>query len=146
MGTYADWKDVIDRYSKLSSAADSIEMGDGYITGAEAFINAMLSGPYTVPVSDNPPLLKDICVDLVFAKMMIGKDKSVKEVRTQALQMLKDLASGTMDLIDENGSAVSTVGQAIWSTSEDYHSTFSELGPDGDLIDPELLEDLYDER
>jgi phage gp36-like protein len=145
MGNYANWDDVVGRYPKVASVGDSAELQESYIAGVEAVMNSHLAKQFTVPIADEPALLKDVCIDLTYAKIMVHKDKAAQDIYDKAMEILKNLADGMLLLLDANGDTISTLGLAAWSTTKDYHDTFTMLGID-DRIDEDLLEDLASER
>lgn len=146
MGNYILWDDVVGRYPKAETKGDSGELQESYIEGTEAFMDAILAKQYTVPVTGSPPLLKDIAIDLAYAKMAVNKDKGVPTIKEDAMKRLKMIMDGDVKLIDENGDEVSVTGEAVWSTTKDYESTHSMLGAEFDRTDPDLIEDLANER
>ena len=146
MGNYANWDNVTDRYPKAGSFVGSVEMQDSYIAGAEAIINAYISKRFDVPISGEPPLLQDLTVDLTYCKLAFNKDKGVPKLKESVLDMLKMIMSGELLLLDSDGEQVTDYGQATWSSEGDYNMTHSELGPLDDLIDPDRLDDLADDR
>ena len=146
MGNYVNWDDVVGRYPKTSNVSDSDEMTDSFITGIEAFMDGYLAKVFDVPVSGEPPLLKEIATDLVYSKIALHKDKAVPELRERTIQTLKDIIDGTMLLVDSAGDTITQVGQAVWINTDGYHSAFSMLGTPEDFVDPDQLSDLVNER
>jgi phage gp36-like protein len=146
MGNYANWDDVTARYPKAATKVDADEMQESYIAGAEAIMNGYLAKQFTTPVTGEPPLLEDICVDLTYCKIAFNQDKGVPKLKEAAMQLLKDICAGAILLTDADGAEVTSVGQAAWSSDEDYHRTHSDLGPDQDFVDPDRLNDLVSER
>jgi len=145
MGNYADWEDVAGRYQKISTVVDSQELQASYLAGVEAIMNSYLAKQFTIPVSDKPPLLTDIAIDLAYAKIMVHKDQSAQKIWDRAMAILKNILAGDVLLIDTDGSTIPTLGSVAWSTTKDYHDSFSMLGID-DRIDPDLIDDLASER
>ena len=146
MGSYVNWDDVTGRYPKVVNVADADEMGDSFIIGVEAFMNGYLAKVFTVPVTGSPPLLQEIALDLVYCKIALHKDKGVDALRERTLDTLKMLIEGTIILVDSNGTSVDQVGNAVWISSNGYHSAFSMLGTPEDLKDQDELDDLVNER
>lgn len=145
MGDYTTWEGVVGRYPKVASVGDSQELQDSYIEGVEAIMNAYLAKQFTVPIAGSPALLQDIAIDLTYAKVMVHKDKAAKDIWDRAMELLQGILMNDVLLVDGDGDTISTLGQAVWSTTEDYHDTFSMLGID-DRVDEDLLEDLASER
>ena len=146
MGNYANWDDVVNRYPKDNKVADAPEMSDSYITGVEASMDSYLGKVFTVPLTGEPPLLKDICIDLVHCKIAFNREKGIPDLKKAAIDLLMKIVNSEILLLDSSGTAISTTGQAVWSTTEDYDDAFSMLGTPEDLVDPDLLEDLANDR
>ena len=146
MGNYANWDDVTARYPKVETKVDAEEMQDSYIAGVEGIMDSFLAKQFTTPVTGEPPLLEDICVDLTYCKIAFNQDKGVPKLKESAMGLLKMLSTGEILLIDSAGAAVSSNGQAVRSSEEDYHRTHSDLGPMEDFVDPDRLDDLVSER
>ena len=146
MGNYADWEDVTSRYPKVNDVADADELQASYVEGVEAWMDSYLAKQFTTPVSGTPPLLKDICIDLVYCKVAFNREKGIPKLKEDTLMILKDICSNAILMSDSDGTVITSNGQAVWSTTEDYDATFSMLGPLNDLIDPDLLEDLINDR
>ena len=146
MGNYCDWGDVVARYPQASKGVDAPEMGTSFITGVEAVMDSFLVKVFTTPVTGSPPLLKTICIDLVYAKIIFNKDKASNKLREESVAMLKAIVEGDALLVDSDGEVIAALGGVVWSTTENFFDAFSMLGADQDLIDPDLREDLIDER
>ena len=146
MGNYADWGDVVGRYPKAATKVDSEEMQESYTAGVEAIVNGFLADRYTVPVADKPPLLTDITVDLVYAKIAVNQDKGIPAIKKAAMDLLMKIHDGTIPLINASDEEVASEPGVSWSTEQDYESTHSHLGPDWDRVDPDRLEDLANDR
>jgi len=146
MGNYANWDDVTARYPKVATKVDAEEMQDSYISGAEGIMNAYLAKQFTTPVTGEPPLLEDICVDLTYCKIAFNQDKGVPKLKESAMSLLKDICSGAILLTDADGVIVASEGQVVWSSEQNYNPTHSDLGPDQDFVDPDRLDDLASDR
>lgn len=146
MGDYANWEDVTGRFPSVHKISDAVEMSDSYITGIEAIMNSYLAKVFTTPISDKPPLLTDICVDLVYSKIAVNKDKASGKVKDAAIELLKSIINSEVILLDSSGVAIDVLGHAVWGSQEDYHYSFSMLDPIENLIDPDLLDDEASDR
>lgn len=146
MGNYADWGDVAGRYPKIASVAGGEELQESFIAGTEAIINSYLAKQFTTPLTGKPPLLTDITIDMVYAKAMVHKDKASETIWERAMAILQNILAGEVLLVDSDGAAVSTLGGAVWSSTEDYFDSFSMLGALYDHVDPDLIDDLKSER
>lgn len=143
MGRYIDWQDAVDRYQRIGDKG-SVDVGSNYIVYAEAEIESKLAPAFTVPFSSNNLTVKDLCIDMTLAKILMFKDTKKAEMIMGSIDArVKALLDGTAQMVTTSG-----VGQAIenhpyWSETMDYHPTFGA----GNLLDFHVSSDrLYDEE
>lgn len=146
MGNYANFDDVADRYPTVAKVADSEEMQESFISGVEGWMDAYLTKQFTTPVSDRPPLLTDICVDLTYCKINFNRDKGIPKLKEDTLKILMDISTGMIQLTDSAGAEITMRGHAIFGSMTQYEPSFSMLGTPDDLVDPDLLTDLISDR
>jgi len=126
MSRYIDWEDVVGRYPDAAKIGGADTVNSSFIVGAEAEVDARLAGRYTVPFSSTPPLVKDLCIDLVYCKMTSRQDSSDK-LYQRYLDLIKEVMSGTVVLVSDTGTAVTNVRTALAFSTNSYRSAF---GPD----------------
>ena len=149
MSDYINWGDVAARYPVAAKKAGADEMAESYIEGAEALMNSYLTKKYTIPVPSSGGvslLLKDVAIDLTYAKMALHNDKAAVKVRDNAMAILKNIVEGTIGLIDGDGNLIPETGDAVWSSTQNYHESFGHLPVEDQLVDPDLVEDEYNAR
>lgn len=130
-------------------------INDIFVTKAEADIDSAVSKRYSLPFSSTPPLIKSLAQDLTmyyiarryFTQNKKDKNDWVTEYRTNAFEVLDDLAKGDMLLLDGSKQVISarTDQNQIWSNvtdTTDYNPTMDERDPSSQRIDPRKLDDL----
>jgi hypothetical protein len=148
MGRYIEWDEVIDRYPVLNSIGGADEVSSAFIAYAEASVDGLLAGQYTVPFSSNNLTAKDLSIDYTY--WMTGRFKledalSVYSSFHATIAMLKN---GDQMMIVGSGSQISAgdANSGIYSSTQSYHSSF---GPDDPLnwrIDSDWMSDVQDSR
>jgi hypothetical protein len=147
MGRYIQWDDVIQTYPRVADKGGTNQVGSAYINYAEARLEGLLAGAYTVPFSSNNLTIKDLSIDLTYAKSIMYTDtKKAKVILDDIKDRVKSLIDGTATMITTSGDAMFTAGDAPWSTTKDYHNTFGVIPIEDQNIDADRIEDEYDER
>jgi len=146
--TYADWADLIARYPGADKRGGSTEVGAGYLDPAARYVDARLGGIYSVPFTDSIPLIGDMVVDVAYARLAVN-DKASGRIMSSVHSMFAEIRNGDLILITSSGDTVertSEIGGVAAITNSGYLPTFTELGPDEDRLDPDLIEDLRSDR
>jgi phage gp36-like protein len=126
MGRYINWDDVANSYPDWAKAASANTIGNLWIPRAEDEVDARLAPKYAVPFSPTPGVVRDLCIDLAYYKLVFASDKG-KELKESLKERFKALIDGTM-VLTVSGSVLAS-GEA-WSTHQNYHGAF---GVDTDL-------------
>lgn len=131
MGRYINWNDVLARYDQASDIGDAAHVSSVYIAYAESLVDASLADVYTVPFSDNNIMIKDVCVDLAFARSQRGDLEESSRVHSMAMTMLAGLKDGTLTMVDVNGNVIEQTVRAgaAYSTTQSYAPTFGYSDP-----------------
>jgi phage gp36-like protein len=156
VGRIYDIEPAIKDVSDLSSAHLGI-----FINDAEAEINARLIKSYTMPLS-NAPLITAIATDLSIYRVLSRRIFTQAQLKNsvwpdrfkESLDTLKEVADGTIELVDEDGTIIAgrTDQAELWSNTKNYLPTFHEgsIGPGGhfadNILDEDKQDDLLDER
>lgn len=123
---------------------------------AEAEINARLGNRYVVPFTSCPPIITAIAIDLglyytLGRKPLVGSQSKSDpwfEKFKESREMLKELAAGTMALVDSAGQVISqrTDIAPAWSSTMNYKPTFYEGEPEYWDVDPSKIDDEMNRR
>lgn len=128
-----------------------------YAQDAEAEIDGALAGRFTVPVADDPPLLRAVATKLaagmilsqkVFTQERLNDSDWPEAFLTSARDTLEKLASGEMTLVASGGAVISARNDLseVWSNTADYEPTMTELDPSRQIIDPDKIDDIESDR
>lgn len=156
---YADIDDVFNRFPAIASNVGtgqydvaSAEVNSTFVAQAEALIDAYLGQRYVVPLSTTSlsPLITRIAADIAICDMLVDKLPNVPEFATQrcakAMELLKMLADGKLDLPGATDATTTGGDYEIWSTTMNYHPVFSpvldplEQTADVDRVDDDLAD------
>jgi len=133
------------------------EINEIFVTKAEADIDTVLSGRYSLPFSSTPPLIRSLAQDLsvyyvarrFYTQNAKDKNDWVDDFRTNAFDMLEKLREGEMNLLNSSKEVISTRTDLtqVWSNvtdTTDYNPTMDERDEIMQRVDPRLLDDLQD--
>jgi hypothetical protein len=153
---YTSFNELKELYPKIDSLSLSTANIHGiYVSKAEGYIHSKLAKMYTVPFTSSniPPLVKSISQDLsmyyilrrIYTQNKKDKNPWIDEWKL-AIDILDELASGEMVLVDNSGEVISarTDQTQIWSNVTDYKPTMDHRGPEWQRVDPDRLEDEDD--
>lgn len=148
-GRYITWSgDVLVRYRDLASLVYSDGPADSaYIYFGEAWVDAQLARYFATPFSSNNVTAKDLAVDAVFLRAVGPQDSArAKQIRERMEQSVADLIAGRMQMVTDSGDLLSTAGEPVYSTTEDYHPTFGVGDPLDFRVDCGQIEDEENAR
>lgn len=131
MGRYVDWDDVIDRYPELNTLGGSDQLSSAYIVYSEAFVDGVLANNYTIPFSNNNMIIRDLTIDYCYWRAARFKFEDATSVKSAFFDTVKMIKAGQVQMIDESGSIIPQVKQAIglFSNTMSYHSSFGVNDP-----------------
>lgn len=123
---------------------------------AESLINAKISRQYALPLSVEVPILQTIATDLAIYNTLTGRLYSAERLKNstwperykQAMDILKEISDGTLQLLDSSGSIVGarTDINEVWSDKMDYIPTFHEGSFADSIQDPDKIDNELDRR
>lgn len=123
---------------------------------AQALVNAKIARMYDLPFTLTPPLIEAITTDIacyylltrrVFTQSQMNESEWPDRFK-EAADWLDEVARGELSLVDSADDLVEVradIAQA-WSDKMGYHPTFSELGDLEQVVDPDKVDDLKDDR
>jgi hypothetical protein len=127
---YTNYDEAIVIRPLLESAGlNDVEVNSSFIYFAEKEVDGWFAGVFTVPFSPVPPQIKDITINLTYANALWYKDaESAIALKDEILARVKRIKEGDELLTTDSGQLLArNPGQEIWSSNEDYHTTFSML-------------------
>lgn len=97
MGRYIDWSYVSNRYPDAAKIGGAEAVHSAWLFGVEAEVDARLSVRYTVPFSPAPDLVKDLCTDLLYARMTARQEGS-QVIYERVMDLFKEIIAGTVTI------------------------------------------------
>lgn len=141
MGRYIDWQDLANRYTDAAKMGGAEAVHSAWLFGVEAEIDARLSIRYTVPFSPAPDLVRDLCIDLLYARMTARQEGS-EVIYERVMDTIKEMVAGTLPL---PGVAPLPLGGAAWA-SNSYRTAFGPDDPINWSRSADQLADAVNER
>jgi len=130
---YITYDEVVLRYPMLTTWSDSCNMvSNDTIVYAEHELNSLLSTHFSVPFSGSHPTIKDLAIDLTYYRTMIIKDpEKAEKIRDAVLGRIDRIKAGKEYIMTESYTVIkpdaTIAGGEVWSTTMDFHPTFSML-------------------
>ncbi len=143
MGRYIDWSHVVGRYKDAATLAEASNTGSYWLNMAEYEIDGALGARYTVPFSPAPLQVQDLCIDLTYFKMTVGK-ATKKDLKKYIDERIAGLIDGTIVLVTSAGN-IQGDPNAAWSENS-YHTSFGPDDPVNFRVDSNWITDVQDLR
>ena len=124
MGRYIDWEDVVARYPSINNVGGAAEVGSVWIGPVEFQLEAMLSPQYSAPFSSNNETVKDLLIELTYIRVGNLKVEEAESYRKMFMERIERIKMGTEGMVTTSGDLVGSVGETIWSSTENYNSVF----------------------
>lgn len=145
MGRYITYSDLAARYADIDRIS-SADVDSYHIVFAENELDGMLSSRFTVPFSSNNLTAKDLSMDLAYLRVGNFSIENRKILRDEVMARIERLKRGSEDMLLDDGTTLQTVGETVWSNTQDYHPVFGMHDSKWLSISSEQLEDEEDER
>lgn len=115
--SYAGLQDMIDLYGEQQVCVAAGKNREGNLDidavvkscdSATAEINTYLAARYTLPLSETPPVLKNLCIDVALYRVSLSAGKATNQKRQRyedAINLLKRIGEGKadLDLVSDGG-------------------------------------------
>ncbi len=144
MGAYADWADVVDRYSMLDGIGDATKMEATHIEPSENEVNARLSSSYSVPFESNNITAKDLTIQLVYLRAGHLKNENWENFKKYIDDRFDRLLDGSESMLTTSGDLLTAQDLSpAYHTHAGYKPMF-DMGPielqevDSDLVSSEI--------
>lgn len=145
MGRYCEYTDVVARYRKVSDVNSISSIESNFIVYAEAELDQRLSGAFTTPFSSNNITIKDLSIDLTYAKVIRFDDpEKAALIDKHVSTSIQALLDGNSQMITSSGDslAIESTADIPWSNTMSYHSAF---GMVNDVYFKVSSNQIYDE-
>lgn len=151
---YITYDEVVLRYSMLKTwAGNSPILQNDIITYAEHQINGLFATHFSTPFSGSHPTIKDIAIDLAYYRTLYIKDpEKAGKVQDAILGRIDRIKAGKEYIITDSYTTITPdatiAGGEVWSTTIDYHPTFSMLDAENaySTVDSDRLNNEEDAR
>ena len=143
-----DYDFITGVYPSVGKGSYNAEEVNSYHTPlAQAQIEGLLSTHYTVPFSENNLTAKDLVATLVYSRVSAMSEEDRRAIRTELYERIERLKNGDEQMLTSSGDLMQPdVAGTAWSSSEDYHTTFTRDDPLLWEVDSSLIIDLRNER
>ena len=146
MPKYIEWDDVAQRYPVIAEGNAS-DVLSGTMVYAEAMIESLLSKGFTIPFSSNNITVKDLCIDMTYARYwMTKKPEDASRMMGHIYSYCAQLVNGELSMMTDSGDLVNTDGSglgAVYNPTKDYHPVFGMGDAEGSHVDSGQLYDEY---
>lgn len=146
---YIDYDDVVDRYPMLKTGIGNAPQLTTDITYAEKELNGRFASHFSVPFSGPHPTIMDICIDLTYYRSIRIKDPDLAEkFKEGIIGRIDGIKAGDEYIYTGSNTTITANADGaneIWSTTEDYHPTFSMLDAENQYSQVDSSR-LYDEE
>ena len=146
MARYIAWQDVVERYAdaaKLSGGSEATKTS--FVNFAEDETDGRLAGKYQTPFSPVPNVVKDLCIDLAYYKMIFRQEDKAKPVLAYVNTRFADILTGRITLTI-SGTPLATVLDRAWSTEQGFESSFGVDPPERWAVDSNWQDDFASRR
>ena len=138
---------------KVTTTALGNTAVEAMIARAEAYINGKLACRYTVPFTTVPPLITTLATEIAayfVMRTLFTQDSQNQSEWTvtfmEAMKMLDDIVTGKCVIVNTSGAEVSFSADPVSSNNQEYTPVFDVDEVENSVIDPDLLEDIADEK
>jgi len=150
---YASVADVRLLFGTEIGATDYTDKINNALKKANSIIDASLGSRYVVPFTTVPPLVNTIAAEIagyyllrtIFLKQTDKKNYWIETFRS-GFDLLKDIASGNVQLKSSTGADLAMASGGATSSTINIVSTFNLDDPENWEVDPTELEAIADER
>lgn len=155
MGKYTDATKLRKLYKDIDTTGVVDNDIEFFIRQKENIIDLKLSQRYTLPFSSTPPIIETIASECSFIGILdryfTAETKSKNDWRTiratDCNSLLGAISDGNMTLVDSGGNIIeqrADIG-GIQSNTSGYEPTFNNLDETRQRVDPDKLDDEYNE-
>ena len=149
--TYATYSDYAQIYN-LTGRITVDEVSNHWLPHGALMVNELLGKCFTIPFSSNNETAKDLNIHFAFLGILerTRNQKDSQELKLHLDKRIENICKGNAPMITTSGEALfpnADISNRLdaWSTTQDYKSTFDMRHPEVQRVDPDYIEDLWDE-
>jgi hypothetical protein len=146
MGRYVNSADLFIRYPELIRVNSTTAIESSYVWYAENELDGLMASHFTVPFSSNNITARDLANDFTYLKANNFKAEDRERFREELFERVKRLKDGVERMVLSDGTTIDSVGETIWSTSQDYPPTFGVDGVEHFVVSSDQITDERNAR
>jgi hypothetical protein len=124
MGRYVNSSDLFTRYPELIRVNSTTAVESAYVLYAENELDGLMASHFTVPFSSNNLTARDLANDFTYLKANNFKAEDRERFRTELYERVQRLKDGAERMVLSDSTTLESVGETIYSTTQDYHPVF----------------------
>ena len=156
--SYTTVSDILNTLPAINSITNIASADIAYYAGkVESKMNAKLAQGFALPFTSDINVLTTLATDLscyeIMAKRLFvqgfSKESPWPDRFKEAEEMLDDIVQGKYPLLDSSNTIIETKDTGnflVKSNTQGYEPTFTEMDDTLNRVDPDKLDDLYDDR
>lgn len=148
--SYATYSEFIGFYNPKGFSVDDIT--NNWLPHGSLVVNERLAGSFTIPFSSNNETAKDLSIHFAYLGILNRSRNTTDsdELRTYLDDRIASIVSSGNPMITTSGDAIYSNNPGspkftAWSNTENYKNTFDVRCAEDQRIDPDYLDDLWDE-
>lgn len=141
-----NWEDVSGKYPSIARDYTAETVNSHYIPYAEAELNGLLSGAYTVPFSSNNLTARELVTDLTYCRVIGNKAGEQNEYCKAVYDRIMRIKNGSEAMLTSSGDVMNIDGTIVWSTTKDYHPVFGVSDETLQVVDSNWISNEESER
>ena len=146
---------TVDQFLQVYSAEavdiSSTEISNQWMPYGALRVNERLGRVFTIPFSSNNQTARDLSVKYAYLGILLRtrNQEDSKELKEDLDLRIEDIIDGHSPMILDDGSGYFADGSSLtssFSNTSGYNNTFNMLDAENQEIDPDLIDDLFDEQ
>lgn len=148
--TYGSVDQFLAVYSAETLEITSSEISTHWMPYGALRVNEKFGGIFTMPFSSNNYSARELSIDFAYLGILLRtrQQDDSKELKKDLDERVKDMLKNNTPMILDDGTAYFADGSTLtsaWSTTQDYKNTFDMRNAINQRVDPDLINDLWDE-
>jgi len=147
MGRYIKWDDVVSRYKRYGDVVCAEESEEDFIVYAESYVESGLGKSFLLPLESSNVTVRDLCIDVAFAKVLRFKDSEKAGMMFSAVDSyISSLVKGDKVLLSTDGSVIHKVSGLAYSSDMEFSPVFGLGEIENFGVDPDRLSEEESKR
>ena len=113
-------------------------------------VNEQLGRIFTTPFSSNNQTARDLSIKYAYLGILLRtrNQKDSEELNDELKLRIEGIIEGNSPMVLDDGESMFATGSSLtsaWSNTEDYNNTFDMRDAINQRVDPDLIDDLWDQ-